>query len=79
MGKQSGLASVIKKPSTPEAWVKEKPKDNTSKPARLVVDIPDAMHTQIKVKCAQERIKMKEVTEQLFQKWLDGEVKLKST
>jgi len=87
MAKRTGLASAVKKPVTPDEWVKTQPagevpltsqtKDESTKPARLVVEIPDDMHTRIKVKCAQERIKIKDVTERLFQRWLDGEVQLK--
>lgn len=77
MAKKTGLAAAVKKPLTPDSWVKAKSKDDAIKPARLVVEIPDDMHTRIKVKCAQERIKIKIVTERLFQRWLDGEIQLK--
>lgn len=76
MAKKTALAVVVKKPINPDAWVKAKPKDATMKPARLVVEIPEDMHARIKVKCAQERIKIKEATERLFQQWLDGHVHL---
>lgn len=76
MAKQTGLASAVKKPTSPEAWVKEKPKDETKKPARLVVEIPEEMHARIKVKCAEQRIKIKDATQWLFQRWLDGKVEI---
>ena len=77
MAKKTALAVAVKKPVNPDSWVKTKPKDATTKPARLVVEIPEDMHAQIKVKCAQERTMIKDVTERLFQRWLDGEVQLK--
>ena len=76
MAKKTALAGAVKKPTTADSWVKAKPKDATMKPARLVVEIPEDMHARIKVKCAQERIKIKEATERLFQQWLEGHVQL---
>lgn len=74
MAKQTALASAVKKPATPDQWVKEKTKDESSKLVKLVVEIPEDMHTQIKIKCAQQRTTIKEVTGKLFQKWLSGDV-----
>ena len=76
MAKQTGLAVAVKKPADPDEWVKAKPKDSTTKPARLVVEIPDDMHTRIKIKCAEQRLKIKDATERLFQLWLDGKIQL---
>lgn len=76
MAKMTRLAGAVKKPLGADEWVKEKPKNAVIKPARLVVEIPEDMHAQIKVKCAQERTKIKDVTERLFQRWLAGEVRL---
>jgi hypothetical protein len=76
MTKQTALAAAVKKPASPEEWVKAKPKAETVRPARLVVEIPDEMHARIKIKCAEQRLKIKDATERLFQLWLDGEIQL---
>jgi hypothetical protein len=39
-----------------------------------VVEIPDNVHARLKMKCAEQRIKIKDATEQLFQLWLDGKI-----
>jgi hypothetical protein len=78
MPKQTALAAAVKKLTSPDEWVKAKPQPQaaTAKPARLVVEIPDAMHARIKIKCAEQRIKIKDATERLFQLWLDGKIQV---
>lgn len=78
MPKQTALAAAVKKPASPDEWVNAKPRPQaeTTKPARLVVEIPDDMHTRIKIKCAEQRIKIKDATERLFQLWLDGKIQV---
>lgn len=76
MTKQTALAAAVKKPANPDEWVKAKPPAETMKPARLVVEIPDDMHARIKIKCAEQRIKIKDATERLFQLWLDGKIQI---
>jgi hypothetical protein len=76
MTKQTALAAAVKKPASPDEWVKEKQKAETVRTARLVVEIPDEMHAGIKIKCAQQRVKIKDVTERLFKLWLDGEIQI---
>lgn len=78
MPKQTALAAAVKKPASPDEWVKAQPRPQAeaTKPARLVVEIPDDMHARIKVKCAEQRIKIKDATERLFQQWLDGKIQV---
>lgn len=76
MAKKTGLASAVKKPATPDAWVKEQPKDERKNTVRLVFDVPEDLHTRIKMRCVQQRISIKEVAGKLFQKWLAGDVQL---
>jgi hypothetical protein len=76
MTKQTALAGAVKKPASPDEWVKAKPQTETVKPARLVVEITDDMHARIKIKCAEQRIKIKDATERLFQLWLDGKIQI---
>lgn len=79
MPKKTSLAAVTKRvdPAQADKWVGGgKPKTATSKQTRLVVDIPDALHAGIKVKCAQQRRKIRDVAETLFQSWLDGKVQI---
>jgi hypothetical protein len=76
MAKRTGLASAVKKPATPDEWVKEQPKRDLDKIVKLVVEIPEDLHTSIKTRCAERRLKIKNVTEQLLQRWIDGEIQL---
>ena len=78
MPKQTALAAAVKKSVNPDEWVKEKPQTETEieKPSRLVVEISDDMHARIKIKCAEQRIKIKDATGRLFQLWLDGKVQI---
>ena len=79
MPKKTSLAAATKRVDSVQAdkWVGGgKPKNPAEKQIRLVVDIPDAMHAGIKVKCAQQRRKIREVAENLFQLWLDGKVQI---
>lgn len=78
MTKQTGLAAAVKKPANPDEWVKAAAnpaaKATPGKRARLVVEVPDELHARIKIKCAEQRVKIKDVTEQLFQLWIEGKV-----
>lgn len=76
MPKQTALAAAVKKSSNPDEWVKAKPQTEIEKPSRLVVEISDDMHARIKIKCAEQRIKIKDATGRLFQLWLDGKVQI---
>jgi hypothetical protein len=76
MTKQTALANAVKKPADPDTWVKAKPPTETVKTARLVVEIPEDMHAKIKVKCAEQRIKIKDAAERVFQLWLDGKIQI---
>ena len=80
MTKQTGLASAVKKPASPDDWVKAAgagaPKAATGKQARLVVEIPDELHAAIKIKCAEQRMKIKDASRCLFQLWIEGKVQI---
>ena len=80
MTKQTGLAAAVKKPANPDEWVKAAAnpaaKAMPGKRARLVVEVPDELHARIKIKCAEQRLKIKDVTEQLFQLWIEGKVQI---
>lgn len=81
MTKQTGLAAAVKKPANPDEWVKAAatPAAKAAEPgkrARLVVEVPDELHARIKIKCAEQRLKIKDVTEQLFQLWIEGKVQI---
>ena len=76
MTKKTGLASALQKPVDPEEWVKTKPKtSSTEKAARLVVDIPADLHRQLKGKCGMEGLKIKDVIQNLIEKYVAGDIK----
>jgi hypothetical protein len=71
MPKKTGLANAVKKPVDPEDLVKEKPKTTTEeKPSRLVVEIPAALHRQLKGKCGMEGLKIRDVIQDLLERYL---------
>jgi hypothetical protein len=77
MTKRTALASATQKPVNPETWVSEKPKaiSATEKPARLVVEIPPELHRQLKGKCGMEGLKIKDVIQDLLERYLAGNPK----
>ena len=72
MPKKTGLANAIKKPVNPEEWVKEKPMSTTTteKPVHLVVKIPAELHRQLKGRCGLEGVKIKDVIQDLLERYL---------
>jgi hypothetical protein len=79
MSKQTALASATKSKKTvdPESWVSEQPKvvSAADKQTRLVVEIPADLHRQLKGKCGIEGVKIKDVIQNLLERYLAGSLK----
>jgi hypothetical protein len=57
--------------ATPDSWVKQKPAAASEEPVkRLTIDIPESLHTRIKISCAASHQKMSDAVRALLEyKW----------
>jgi len=78
MPKKTGLATATKPPVDPEKWVTDTntPSIPTGPMARMTVELPLAMHRELKGKCGREGLKIKKVIMALVQEYLAGNIKL---
>jgi predicted membrane GTPase involved in stress response len=54
----------------PDAWVKQKSPAADEPMKRLTIDVPESLHTRIKIACARDRQKMADAVRSLLEhKW----------
>jgi hypothetical protein len=54
--------------ASPDDWVKQKPAPAANEPVkRLTIDIPESLHTRIKIDCAANQKKMSDAVRELLE------------